>query len=81
MKKFSQERFLLDLYQVDWDNIIESTSDVNDAVANWYTLPTISIENHAPMRTMKVSNTSTPWLTTELKKNLQGQEISSSAAV
>ena len=38
----------------------------------WHRLPsallTGIIENHAPMRTMKISNKSTPWLTTECKK-------------
>ena len=66
---------------MDWDNIIESTSDVNEALANWSTLPTIIIENHAPMQTMKVLNTSTPWLTTELKKLARTREKLKSAAV
>ena len=67
MKNFNEESFLSDLCQVDWDQIVESSRDVNEAVKNWSTLLSLIIEKHAPMKTMKVSDKLTPWLTTEFK--------------
>ena len=34
MKNFNEERFLLDLYKVDWDKIVDSNRNVNEAVNN-----------------------------------------------
>ena len=53
---------------MDWDQIVEYSRDVNEAVKNWSTLLSLIIEKHAPMKTMKVSDKLTPWLTTEFKK-------------
>ena len=49
IKIFNQESFLSDLCQVDWDQIVESSRDVNEAVKNWSTLLSLINEKHAPM--------------------------------
>ena len=81
MKNFSQERLLPDLCQVDWDQIVESSRDVNEAVTNWSTLLSLIVEKHAPMKTMKVSDRLTPWLTTEFKKLARTRDKFKAAAV
>ena len=54
---------------------------MNEAVNSWSTLLTLIIEKHAPMRTMKVSNKLTPWLTTEFQKLARTRDHIKSAAV
>ena len=81
MKNFSQERFLSDLCQVDWGQIVESSRDVNKVMKNWSTLLSIIIEKYAPMKTMKVSDRSIPWLTTEFKKLARTRDKLKAAAV
>ena len=68
MKNFDQNNFLFDLSQVDWDMLVESSADVNEAVEKWSSLLSLIIEKHAPMRTIKVSYKLTPWLTTDFRK-------------
>ena len=68
MKNFSSDRLLYDLRQIDWDQIVATSHDVNSAVERWSHLLSLVIEKHAPLRTMTVSDKVTPWLTTEFKK-------------
>ena len=65
MKHFKSDRFLSDLRQIDWDQIVTSSDNVNSAVEGWTHLLSLIIEKHAPLRTMSVSNQHIPWLTTE----------------
>ena len=68
MKNFVNSSFLFDLSQIDWDLLVESSNDVNEAVEKWSALLSLIIEKHAPMRTIKVSDKLTPWLTIDFKK-------------
>ena len=59
---------MYDLRQIDWDQIVATSDNVNSAVEKWSHLLSLVIEKHVPLRTMSVSDKVTPWLTTELKK-------------
>ena len=80
MKHFSSDRLLYDLRQIDWDQIVSTSHDVNSAVEKWSYLLSLVIEKHAPLRTMTVSDKVTPWLTTEFKKLARSRDKLKTAA-
>ena len=81
MKNFVNSSFLFDLSQVDWDLLVESSNDVNEAVEKWSALLSLIIEKHAPMRTIKVSDKLTPWLTTHFRKLARSRDKLKTSAI
>ena len=67
MKNFDRNNFLFDLSQVGWELLVESSTDINEAVEKWSSSLSLIIEKHAPMRTIKVSDKLTPLLTTDFR--------------
>lgn len=67
LKNFNSDNFLSDLGQIDWDNIVSSSKDINEAVNKWSYLLSLVIEKHAPLTEFKVSDKYSPWLTKEFK--------------
>ena len=67
LKNFNSDNFLSDLGQIDWDNIISSSKDINEAVNKWSYLLSLVIEKHAPLTDCKVSDKYASWLTKEFK--------------
>ena len=72
---------MFDLSQVDWDILVESSTDVNEALEKWSALLSLIIEKHTPMRTLKVSDKLTPWLTTDFRKLARSRDKLKSSAV
>ena len=67
MKNFNSDNFLSDLGQIDWDSIVSSSKDINEAVNKWSYPLSLVIEKHAPLTELKVSYRYPPWLTKEFK--------------
>ena len=67
LKKFSSEDFLRDLNQQPWANVYHSRCP-NDMWRIWKELLMGVIDNHAPVRSRRISNKSSPWVTNELKR-------------
>ena len=67
MKNFNSNNFLSDLGQIDWDSIVSSSKDINEAVNKWSYLLSLVIEKHAPLIELKVPDKYSPWLTKEFK--------------
>ena len=82
MKNFNQNSFLFDFSQVDWNLLVKSSTDVNKALEKWsLALLSLTIEKHAPMRTMKVSDKLTPWLTTDFRKLARSRDKLKTSAI
>ena len=67
MKSFNSDNFLSDLGQIDWESIISSCKDIDEAVNKWSYLLSLVIEKKAPLTELKVSDKYSPWLTKEFK--------------
>ena len=67
MKNFNSDNFLSDLGQIDWDSILSSSKDINEAVNKWLYLLSLVMEKHAPLTELKVPDKYSPWLTKEFK--------------
>ena len=48
LKNFSQEAFLSDLSEVDWETLVANTQDIDDAVREWTQIFSLILEKHAP---------------------------------
>ena len=81
MKNFNSDKFLYDLCQIDWDQVVATSDNVNSAVEKWSHLLSLVIEKHAPLRTMSFSDKIPPWLTTQLKKLARSRDKLKTAAV
>ena len=80
-KIITTRKMNVDLSQVDWDILFESSADVNEAVEKWSSLLSLIIEKHAPMRTIKVSDKLTPWLTTDFRKLARSRDKLKTSAI
>ena len=67
-KNFSKEAFLPDLSEVDWEAIVASTQDIDDAVDKWTQFFALILEKHAPTLSRHVSDRFTPWLNADYFK-------------
>ena len=68
MKNFNQEAFLSDLSEVDWEALVESAQDIDDAVRKWTQLFALILEKHAPTLRRRVSDRYMPWLNADYFK-------------
>ena len=60
MKNFNSDNFLSDLGQINWDSIVSSSRDINEAVIKWSYLLSLVIEKHAPLTELKVPDKYSP---------------------
>ena len=68
LKNFNQEAFLSDLSEVDWEALVASAQDIDDAVRKWTQLFALVLEKHAPTLRRRVSDRYTPWLNADYFK-------------
>ena len=68
LKNFNQRAFLSDLSEVDWEALVASAQDSNDAVGKWTQLFALILEKHAPTLRRRVSDRYTPWLNADYFK-------------
>ena len=66
MKKFNRDSFLNDLRQQPWGNVYHH-GNPNEMWGTWKALLMNVIDKHAPLRTRRVSNKRSPWVTNDLK--------------
>ena len=52
---------------IDWNLVLQSSTDLDSAVENWTNLLSLIIEKHAPMIKRRVSEKYCPWITSDLK--------------
>ena len=59
-KNFNQDTFLSDVSNICWVHIVIKTDDVNYAVCEWTILFSLTIEKHAPLSQIRVSEKCSP---------------------
>ena len=64
-KNFQKGKFLYDLEQMSWKDI-DSYSNPNDMWKIWRDLFISSVDKHAPLKTKRIRNKKSPWITSEL---------------
>ena len=81
MKKFNEEAFVADAASICWETVVNNFSDTNDLIREWSSLFSAIVEKHAHMREMKVSDSNSPWITSELKSLMISRDKPKKAAV
>ena len=68
LKNFNHEAFLTDLSEIDWEALVASAQDIDDAVRKWTQIFSLILEKHAPTLRRRVSDRYTPWLNADYFK-------------
>ena len=55
MKNFDKDAFLADVTGICWEQGLNETDDVDILVAHWSSLFSSIIDNHAPLKSIRVS--------------------------
>ena len=81
MKNFNQDAFLSDVSNICWEHIASKTDDVNYSVCEWTNLLSLTIEKHAPLSLIRVSEKCSPLINKELKTLMRTRDRLKKAAV
>ena len=81
MNNFNEELFLKDLANVDWQQSLTCSQDINLVVQNWTNMLSLIIEKHAPLREHRVSDKFAPWLIPDLKNMFRMRDKLKAAAI
>ena len=66
-KNLNADAFRNDMRAVSW-NSIDNCNTMDEMIENWYNMFTAIANNHAPIRSRRVQNKKSPWLTAELRQ-------------
>ena len=86
MKHFDENAFLADVCNIWWEGALSET-DVNDVlvkdvlVKKWSTLFSLTIDKHAPLRSLQVSEKHCPWISKDLRCLMRSGDRLKKAAV
>ena len=81
LRNFSEEAFLSDLSEVDWEALAANAQDIDDAVSKWTEILALSLEKHAPTLRRHVSDRYKPWLNADYFKLAKTRDRLKSQAV
>lgn len=68
-KNFQAESFRTDLSSMPWDNI-KTFDNPNDMWQNWKDMFLTVIDKHAPLKKRRIRNKKSPWLNSEIKRQM-----------
>ena len=74
LKNFNKDEFLRDLRMNDW-NLAIACNNPNEMWDVWKQLLTSVIDKHAPLRTKRIKNKSSPWITNELLREIHNRDF------
>ena len=80
MKNFRKEQYLWDLEQQNW-NDIKLSSDPNTMWSKWKSMLMECIDRHAPLRHKRVGNRRSPWITSQLQREMRKRDYLKQKAV
>ena len=80
MKNFNTEDFLRDLEQKYWDNIYHF-EDPNKMWKIWKCMLMEVIDKHAPLRSRRISNRKSSWITNDLRRQIFNRDYLKKKAV
>ncbi|XP_068707785.1 uncharacterized protein [Montipora foliosa] len=73
-RSFDRDKFRSDVASQDWDHI-NNSSNPNDMWNEWKESFLAIVNKHAPLRTTRVRARGSPWITSELKKQMHDRDI------
>ena len=73
-KHFNQEEFLADVELIQWDDI-NLFSDPNEMWEFWKNQFLTCIDKHAPIRSKRIGNKKSPWITHELIRKMRKRDF------
>ena len=73
-RSFNRDKFRSDVASQDWDHI-NNSSNPNDMWNEWKESFLAIVNKHAPLRTTRVRARGSPWITSELKKQMHDRDI------
>ncbi len=73
--------FLNELANIDWQQILTCSQDINSVVQYWTNMISLLIEKHEPLRERRVSDKFTPWLTADIKNMFRTHDRLKAAAI
>ncbi len=80
MKRFDESAFLIDVSGICWEQVVTETDDINTLVNNWSNLFSSTIDKHAPIIEMRVSEKYCPWINKDLKNLMRTRDRLKKAA-
>ena len=79
-KNFQKDKFLNDLEQMPWRNV-SSHSDPNDMWQEWKNLFVSCTDKHAPLKSERIRNKRSPWITSELLPRMRRRDVLKKKAI
>ena len=79
-KNFQKDKFLNDLEQMPWRNV-SSHSDPNDMWQEWKNLFVSCMDKHAPLKSKRIRNKRSPWITSELLLRMRRRDVLKKKAI
>ena len=80
LKNFNEAAFLRDLRMIDW-NRVATHNNPDEMWDLWKHLLVSVIDKHAPLRTKRVKNKRSPWITNELLREIHKRDFLKKKAV
>ena len=80
-KTYDKNAFVNDLSGVDWNQIMDTNDNIDDAVDNFSKMFNTIADRHAPFKTMRVKGIEVPWLNSKLRKAMRDRDYSHRRAV
>ena len=74
LKNFNEAEFLRDLRMIGWKRVT-THNNPNEMWDFWKHLLTSVIDKHAPLRTKRVKNKRSPWITNELLREIHKRDF------
>ena len=81
MNEFEEGQFLTDVASVCWESVATQTEDVDILVENWSALFSMTIDNHAPIMRMQVSEKYCPWINQDRRALMRNRDRMRMAAL
>ena len=79
-KNFQKDVFLNDLEQMPWRDV-SSHSDPNDMWQEWKNLFVSCMDKHAPLKSKRIRNKRSPWITSELLLRMRRRDVLKKKAI
>ena len=74
MKTINELAFLSDVAGINWEQLLNETDDINVSVNHWTNIFSLTIDKHAPLCEMRVSEKYCRWIDKD-SSDLMRQEI------
>ena len=79
-KNFQKDKFLNDLEQMPWRKV-SSHSDPNDMWQEWKNLFVSCMDKHVPLKSKRIRNKRSPWITSELLQRMRRRDVLKKKAI